>query len=305
MMPEPEVVALTFRPTIVTRAPCEGSPPVQNWRMSTHLAVHYTLKHRIIATVSHWFDGYTYTVRHGLLRGMKRKGGLGFLPIGTTETAESRFFRQLHLSGRIVYDIGGFEGLVTLFFSARAETVVVYEPNPQSRSRLVDNLRLNGVKNVTVRPVGVGAASGAISIIFDPLMPGAATAHASIGSQIRETACRTRTADIRIVRLDDDIREQGLPAPEFVKIDVEGLELAVLQGMAETLATVRPDLYIEMHGATLDEKIGNAHAVVELLDSAGYRMQHVESGSTVSPKNAALAATGHLTGAHQASVASV
>jgi FkbM family methyltransferase len=273
--------------------------------MSTHLTTHYTLKHRIIAAVSHWFDGYTYTVRHGLLRGMKRKGGLGFLPIGTSDTAESRFFRQLQLSGRVVYDIGGFEGLVTLFFSVRAEAVVVYEPNPQSRSRLMENLRLNHVQNVTVRPVGVGAASETKTIIFDPLMPGAATANASIGSQIRETAGRIRTAEIQIVRLDDDIREHDLPTPDFVKIDVEGLELAVLQGMAQTLATVRPNLYIEMHGATLEEKIGNAHAVVGLLDRAGYRMFHVESESSVSPKNANLASTGHLTGAHQASNAAI
>ena len=38
---------------------------------------HYTLKHRLIASLSmHLFDTVTYTVRHGLLRGMKRKGGL-------------------------------------------------------------------------------------------------------------------------------------------------------------------------------------------------------------------------------------
>lgn len=264
--------------------------------MTSHLSAHYTLRHRAIATVSHWFDGVTYTVHHGLLRGMKRKGGLGFLPFGASETPETRCFRQLNLTDRVVYDIGGFEGLVTLFFAARAQQVVVYEPNPLSRGRLEDNLRLNGVANVTVRPVGVGRAAGHASLIFDPLMPGAATANDTIGSQIRDTAGRTRTAEIEIVRLDDDIREQGLPTPDFVKIDVEGLELAVLQGMVDTLATGRPDLYIEMHGATMVAKLANAHAVVGLLDAAGYRLQHVETGSPVSVHNAALAATGHLVG---------
>ena len=42
---------------------------------------HYTLKHRLIAWISmHLFDNLTYTVRHGLLKGMKRKGGLGWVP---------------------------------------------------------------------------------------------------------------------------------------------------------------------------------------------------------------------------------
>ena len=41
---------------------------------------HYTLKHRVIAWISmHLFDTATYTVRHGLLKGMKRKGGLGWV----------------------------------------------------------------------------------------------------------------------------------------------------------------------------------------------------------------------------------
>ena len=45
---------------------------------------HYTLKHRLIAWISmHLFDTSTYTVRHGLLKGMKRKGGarLGSLDV--------------------------------------------------------------------------------------------------------------------------------------------------------------------------------------------------------------------------------
>ena len=42
---------------------------------------HYTLKHRLIAWISiNLFDTLTYTVRHGLLKGMKRKGGLGWVP---------------------------------------------------------------------------------------------------------------------------------------------------------------------------------------------------------------------------------
>ena len=41
---------------------------------------HYTLKHRLIAWIStRLFDTTTYTVRHGLPKGVKRKGGLGWV----------------------------------------------------------------------------------------------------------------------------------------------------------------------------------------------------------------------------------
>jgi len=42
---------------------------------------HYTTKHRMVAWISQkLFGNITYTVRHGLIKGMKRKGGLGWLP---------------------------------------------------------------------------------------------------------------------------------------------------------------------------------------------------------------------------------
>jgi len=51
------------------------------------------------------FGNYTYTIRHGLASGMRRKGGLGFLPVNSGETAETEFLRKLPLAGKVVYDV--------------------------------------------------------------------------------------------------------------------------------------------------------------------------------------------------------
>lgn len=245
---------------------------------------HYTLTHRAIATVSRWFDGTTYTVRHGLLTGMKRKGGLGWVPMAPHETAEDRFFQQLDLSGATVYDIGGFQGLLTLFFSARAQHVVVYEPNQTSLVRLRENLALNGVENVTVRPIGLGAAATHLTLTYDPLMPGGASGNTLVGGQIAETTEGARTTPITVQRLDDDIRAERLPLPTFIKIDVEGMELDVLTGMPESLRTF-PRLFIELHGAERPDKLANALAVVALLRTAGYtRITCVEDGRDMTPE---------------------
>ena len=68
---------------------------------------HYTLKHRLIAWISmHLFDTVTYTVRNGLLKGMKRKGGLGWVPAIFSSgimTGEQQFWSTLNLSGMTVY----------------------------------------------------------------------------------------------------------------------------------------------------------------------------------------------------------
>ena len=64
---------------------------------------------------------------------MRRRGGLGFVPWGPAETAETRFLRALDVGDKVVYDIGGFEGLLTMFFSRRARNVIAWEPNSNTR----------------------------------------------------------------------------------------------------------------------------------------------------------------------------
>ena len=49
------------------------------------------------------------------------------------------------------------------------------------------------------------------------------------------------------LRLDDYCTEHGL-APSAVKIDVEGAEMSVLAGAAQTLARHRPTIFLSTHG---------------------------------------------------------
>ena len=77
--------------------------------------------------------------------------------------------------GMTVYDVGAFHGLLTLFFASRAKAVVCFEPNTQNHKRLMENLTLNGIKNVEVRKVGVGSRRETRSMVGSPLMPGGAS----------------------------------------------------------------------------------------------------------------------------------
>ena len=253
------------------------------------------MKHLVIASISqHLFRDYAYTIRHGLAAGMRRRGGLGFLPFEPSETPESRFLRTLSLENKVVYDVGAFEGVLTLFFARKAKQVIAYEPNPRNFARCVENIRLNDLKNVQVLNRGVSDRSGTINLTYDPLMPGAGSGEMAIAHQISSSIKSSQNLEIPIVSLDDDISLNDLAAPDLIKIDIEGLEFQALKGMQRTLWERRPDLFIEMHGATPKEKVEIAEAVMDLLETCGYRIFDVERGRYLTRASLGNQRPGHL-----------
>ena len=230
---------------------------------------HYTQKHRLIAWISlHLFDTATYRVRHGLLKGMRRKGGLGWVPgifSPGIMTAEQQFWSGLNLGGMTVYDVGAFHGLLTLFFASRAKAVVCFEPNSQNRKRLLENLRLNGIQNVEVRQAGVGSRCEMRRMVWGSLMPGGASVDGKTVEELLRAGVETVVEEIPIVTLDEEIPQASLPAPDFIKIDIEGWEIEALRGARHTLELYKPTLFLEMHGETMREKRRKVAEIVAFL----------------------------------------
>ncbi len=185
--------------------------------------------------------------------------------------------------------------MITNYIAERARRVVSYEPNTRNRSRLAENIRLNRLDNVTVRPVGVGSKAETVVMAASPLIPGGASIDPDAVSRLRNSNLSAVSEQVAITTLDEDIQEMKLPAPDFIKIDIEGGELAALTGARRTLAATGPQLFLEMHGSTMNQKRAKVAAIVEFLREAGYAdILHVESGMKISPENSAVAAEGHL-----------
>ena len=229
---------------------------------------------------------------------MKRKGGLGWLPAMFSPgimTAEQQFWSGLNLSGMTVYDIGAFHGLLTLFFASRAKAVVCFEPNTQNHKRLMENLMLNGIKNVEVRKVGVGSRCETRTMAGSPLMPGGASVDGKTVEGLLRAGVETVVEEIPIVTLDEEIPQASLSAPDFIKIDIEGWGIEALRGAGNTLKLYRPTLFLEMHGETMREKRRKVAEIVAFLWELDYRrIRHIETGTTITPANTSVAMKGHL-----------
>jgi FkbM family methyltransferase len=225
---------------------------------------------------------FTYTCRRGIARGLKRKGGLAFLPSFAAPSPEERFLWNLDLKGKVIFDIGGFVGLMTLLFASRGGRVFTFEPNPQALRRIKTNLEANHFESVTLIPKAVGDREGKINIVFDELMSGGASGDPEIAEALLSTSPRPRIIEAQMTTLDHEIKA-GLPIPDFVKIDVEGMEYSVLQGMRQLIGVRKPSIYIELHGTTGHDKLLNARNVINALREMDYTILDVERGSHIPP----------------------
>jgi len=156
------------------------------------------------------------------------------------------FFRESGLikPGDLVFDIGANIGTLTWVFLAAGAEVVSVEPNP----KCVNYLRRTYARNLHHRIVASGLASqpGNLTLHYYPDRSefGAFETTPSIAGP-RSRRLRI-TRNVPVVTFDQLIKDYGIPA--FAKIDVEGFELEVLQGLSQPI----PTLSLEYHIDTLD-----------------------------------------------------
>ncbi|HVT58070.1 MAG TPA: FkbM family methyltransferase [Thermoanaerobaculia bacterium] len=152
--------------------------------------------------------------------------------------------------GDVVFDIGANQGSYTLLFShlvGRHGRVHAFEPMPPTFAALAAHLdRVAHFDNVVANDCALAAREGELRLF----MPGSDHAQAAIvphaaGSWTR--VAEVRSYPCRAATVDGYLRARGEAPPDFVKCDVEGAELRVLEGACETLRSRPPLLYLEIN----------------------------------------------------------
>ena len=145
-----------------------------------------------------------------------------------------------------VLDIGANIGTHTIPISKHVDRVMAFEPDPDNFDLLVKNLAMTMCKNVTTAPVAIADTTTQVGTLFD-----------------YGKTTLTGAGNIPCTSIDEI---QDLPKVDFVKIDVEGMELQVLQGMRNTIAKDKPQMLIEMQDATTYPE------TFDFLQQQGYRI---------------------------------
>jgi FkbM family methyltransferase len=196
--------------------------------------------------------------------------------------AEKRCLGELDLDGKTVFDIGGFRGTHALFFARRvgeSGRVITFEPHPENCAEILAELARSGVSNVELRSTAIGCRNEMLEFAY-PDDRGLGSAHPGIKARLFRDE-QAQPVTIEVQTLDSEIAAGQLPEPDFVKIDVEGMELDVLHGMRDTASRRKPALFVEIHGVDAPDEEANARRVIGWLIECGYRITHVSSGQPI------------------------
>ena len=180
---------------------------------------------------------------------------------GSWEPDVVNAMQQCVTRGDSAIDVGAHIGYHSLILARCVGTrgrVVALEPVEANRVLLEANLRLNNCEHVDVMGVAAGSSEGSVTL-------GTEERHRYPGtSAIGRSATRVATVNTTTIDTIVDAMPRGV---KFMKIDVEGAELAVLDGACRTLRTHHPVLVIELHDPDAPD------AVLRRLREFGYRVR--------------------------------
>ncbi|HCU48341.1 MAG TPA: FkbM family methyltransferase [Micromonosporaceae bacterium] len=164
-----------------------------------------------------------------------------------------RFYGQFLGPGDIGFDIGAHVGSRVRAWRRLGSRVIAIEPQPDCLRVL--NLFFGRDKDVSILPIAVGAKAGRAKLALSTATPTVSSMSAdwieSVTADRRFASVRwDRSVEVDVVTLDELIATQGVPA--FCKIDVEGFEVEVLQGLSHPVRALSFEYLPPAHDAALE-----------------------------------------------------
>lgn len=161
---------------------------------------------------------------------------------GEFEPEMVSLFKSLLQPTDTVLDVGANIGCTSLLFGDLARKVYSFEPSPTTYRWLVENVQGAKLNNVETINLGLGKEAGTFELTFAPN-----NRSGGFVSNLTSASEGHQVEQITIVRGDDFISERKIDKVDFIKIDVEGFEQSVIEGLAATIARDQPIVALELN----------------------------------------------------------
>ena len=195
---------------------------------------------------------------------------------------ELQIIEQFADKSKDALDIGVYRGVYSYKLSNYFKNIHAFEPNPLLYPYLYKNLK-KIIKNISLYNIGLSDKNGEVNLklpirskslfknnIEELFRLGAASIHPN------KTFDNFESIPVKIKKLDDFNFENKI---KFVKIDVEGHEIEVINGAKETIKKNKPVMLIEIEKRHSQR---NVEESITLIKKNGYKCFYAKNKKLIS-----------------------
>ncbi|MEH1008510.1 FkbM family methyltransferase [Winogradskyella sp. ECml5-4] len=185
----------------------------------------YEVNFKFVASIKDASKAYSKGVENTLLR-------------NSIELLEKKYN---DLNNILILDIGANFGYLSLVWAksiCKTGKVISFEPNKNVYNSLLKSIEINNLnKIILLENFAVGNENKSVNLFFEN----------STTSNVIESNISQSLGTIRMIKLDDYIKNQKLKKCDLVKIDVDGIELDILKGSIDLLREFQPIFIVEIN----------------------------------------------------------
>lgn len=203
----------------------------------------------------------------------------GFFHFGSMNLYETAGLTRVLRPGDTFIDVGayvdGWHSIVAGRIVGDIGHIYAFEPIPDFYVRAKENFALNNLSNITFEQMAVSRKDGFSVFYNNSASSSFYVKHASHGKTVRLKKIRVKT-----IKLDTYVRQNNIKNVRLIKIDAEGSEMDVLDGMPGLLRRDdAPDLIIEVDDRYLRSGGSSEAELLTCLKNLGYKAYSlIESG---------------------------
>ncbi len=177
--------------------------------------------------------------------------------------------------GMVFFDVGGHVGQYTLVASrlvGDAGEVHSFEPDPESFRALRGNVRLNKLKNVRLNNVALSNENKTTTFYL------AATSNLGDNSLSPPDTYSGARCEVKCITLDHYLETRRIDRVDFMKVDIEGAELLMLQGAKRLFTLKRRPIIVMEFEEPRQKAFGNSCAqLADVLLKKRYDLFNLET----------------------------
>jgi FkbM family methyltransferase len=189
----------------------------------------------------------------------------------THEPVSTKLISKLLKKGMTCLDIGANIGYYVLLENklvGEEGKIIAIEPSPENFEYLQKNIKLQNTQSIQAFNIAVGNTEGKIKfLVYEN-----ASNSGMVIPDGEEQKWPGEVIEVPIIKVDSLLQEKNITKIDFLRMDVEGYEFHIFEGMQETLNQHKPIIHIEVHKSIMGDE--TTKKWFKMMQKFGYEVKY-------------------------------